>query len=302
MFMGWVAATEGYEVSVEGETVLCRNKSGKPLKSIPAKVKNAPAYLQLRQLTDWLGRHTRECREQVERWMVRSLPVPVAVIAEVWPDTAWQDALRELVLAPALPDGTPDLDRAGLLRDADRERGIGLVTLDGETVRIGAGAQGTGAPGTVLIPHPVLLHGAADLDELREFAAESEIRQGVEQLFREVWHKPAGTAPDDVRVSTYAEAQYEQLRHLLSRAADLGYRVRSGEAVCPVLEGGRQVEARVWVGDDWPEGEAETGPLAWNDTEGRLLTLGEVGPVAWSEGMRMAAALHAGRVVQEAQV
>jgi hypothetical protein len=36
----------------------------------------------------------------------------------------------------------------------------------------------------------------------------------------------------------------------------------------------------------------------WTDSAGRALKLGQVGPVAWSEGMRMAAALYAGRVVE----
>lgn len=43
----------------------------------------------------------------------------------------------------------------------------------------------------------------------------------------------------------------------------------------------------------------ETGSLTWQDQDGRALPLSEVGQVAWSEGMRMAAALYAGRVIEE---
>jgi hypothetical protein len=39
--------------------------------------------------------------------------------------------------------------------------------------------------------------------------------------------------------------------------------------------------------------------LEFADGAGRRLRLLEVGPVAWSEGVRMAAALYAGRTVQE---
>jgi hypothetical protein len=46
-----------------------------------------------------------------------------------------------------------------------------------------------------------------------------------------------------------------------------------------------------------PNDEASTGELEFVDGAGAQLTLGEVGPIAWSEGSRMAAALYAGRNV-----
>ena len=39
--------------------------------------------------------------------------------------------------------------------------------------------------------------------------------------------------------------------------------------------------------------------LVHHPEDGRAVRLGEVGPVAWSEGMRMAAALYAGRTIEE---
>lgn len=71
------------------------------------------------------------------------------------------------------------MERAGFLRDADPERGIGIVDLDGDSVRLDAEQ--------VLIPHPVLLD---DLADLREFAAELGVEQGLDQLFRDVWPRP----------------------------------------------------------------------------------------------------------------
>jgi hypothetical protein len=274
--MGWLRAG-GYEVALDGGgRVVCRNARGKVLKAVPPVVAGEPAVLRLRQLADWLARHERACRAAVERWMIRSLPLPAAVPAHVWPDPAWRAALRDLVVTDAAGTVT------GFLREASPERGIGLVDLDGDTVRV--------RPGELRVPHPVLL---PDLAELREFAAELDLRQGVGQLHREVWHKdgadPAGTAVD-----TFAGARFRQGRHLAGRAAALGYRVRGGQVVCPVFEGGRIVEARVWCGAFEGGGEAETGPLTWTDPAGRTLRHGDVGPVAWSEGMRMAAALHAG--------
>ncbi|MFF5022926.1 DUF4132 domain-containing protein [Streptomyces collinus] len=279
--MGWVSAGD-YEVALDSGKVVCRNAAGRRLKSVPAKLTDDPAVVGLRQLAEWLERHERQCLADVERWMVRSLPVPLAVVARVWPDPAWQAALRDLVVTGE--DGRV----AGFLRDADPERGLGLVDLDGDTVRI--------APGLVRVPHPVLLD---DLEELREFAVELGVEQRAGQLFREVWRRPARLDPEGAQVEEYAGGSYKELRFLHGRAAQLGYRVRGGHAVCSVLEDGRGTEARVWVGDYDGYEETETGPLVWTDPAGRALRLGQVGPVAWSEGMRMAAALYAGRDIED---
>ncbi|MFI2435397.1 DUF4132 domain-containing protein [Streptomyces sp. NPDC018693] len=279
--MGWVSAGD-YEVALDGGKVVCRNTAGRRLKSVPAKLADDPAVVGLRQLAEWLERHERQCLADVERWMVRSLTVPLAVVTRVWPDPAWQSALRDLVVTG------PDGEVAGFLRDADPERGLGLVDLDGDTVRI--------SPDLVRLPHPVLLD---DLEELREFAVELGVEQRAQQLFREVWHRPAALDAEATEVDEFAGGTYKQLRFLHGRAAQLGHRVRGGHSVCAVLEEGRTVEARVWIGDYDGYDDAETGPLVFTDTAGRVLRLGQVGPVAWSEGMRMAAALYAGRDIED---
>ncbi|WP_329116911.1 DUF4132 domain-containing protein [Streptomyces sp. NBC_01465] len=293
--MGWIeTATGGYSVGLDGTKVLCRNAAGRALKQVPAKLRDDAEVVRLRQVAQWLERHARECREQVDTWLVRSLPVPAALLARVWPDPAWQEALRDLVVAPVGADGDADFARAGFLRDADPDpsRGLGVVDLDGDSVRL--------TEESVLIPHPVLL--LEDLEELREFAAELGVEQGLEQLFREVWPRPAdleGPAGAAHEWGAYAGGTFEELRHATGRAVAAGYRVRGGYAVCPTVEGGRPVEAAYWVGDDYPEGEAYTGALEWRDAGGKRLTLREVGPVAWSEGARMAALVFAGRVVKD---
>ncbi|MFI5643562.1 DUF4132 domain-containing protein [Kitasatospora sp. NPDC051705] len=280
--MAWVeTGAGGYRVTLDGEgRVVCRNAAGRELKSLPPKLGDDPVVAQLKQLAEWLAAHERSCLDDVERWMVRSLPVPAAVLTEVWADEAWRAVLRDLVVTG--PDGTV----AGFLRGADAERGLGLVDLDGDTVRL--------TDGEVLIPHPVLLQ---DLDELREFAVELGVSQRVQQLYREVWHRPA-EPPAGTEVTTYAGGRYRELRELVGRCARLGHRVRGGHAVQTVVEAGRSVEARVWVGDYYEYDACETGALSWAGPDGRALPLAEVGPVAWSEGMRMAAALHAGRTIE----
>ncbi|MCL7377241.1 DUF4132 domain-containing protein [Streptomyces sp. 35G-GA-8] len=298
--MGWIETTGGYAIALDGTRVVCRNAAGRALKQVPPKLKDDAEVVRLRQLAEWLERHERECREQVDTWLVRSLPVPVALLARVWPDEAWQSALRDLVVAPVAADGSAETERAGFLRNADPARGLGIVDLDGDSVWLDAAEVET-----VLIPHPVLLEELADL---REFAAELGVEQGAEQLFREVWRRPEGAGDITGGASggggtaqdwrAYADGKFAQLRHATARAVSLGYRVRGGQAVCPLVENGRQLEAAYWLGDDYPESETLTGSLEWRDKAGRRLPLTEVGPVAWSEGERMAALVYAGRVVE----
>jgi hypothetical protein len=295
--VSWIPAGDGYEVSLVGGKVVARRTGGNPLKSVPKALKDSDAVVSLRQLKEWLDRHERDCLGEVEDWLVRSLPVPAAVLAGVWPDASWRAALFDVVVAPVAgsdPAGRSSagdgwqLDRAGFLRDVDGRGQLGVVNLDGESVRLTAER--------VVLPHPVLL---ADLEDLREFAADLGVRQGVKQLFREIWVKPADAASLATEATRYANGHFAQLRHLTGRAVSLGYGVRGGYVTRRVWEQRRMVDACVWIGADDPSVESETGDLAFVDGAGAQLPLAEVGPVAWSEGMRMAAALYAGRVVEE---
>jgi len=278
--VGWLDAASGYQVRLgDGGRVQARNAKGKVLSAVPASIKDDPRVVQLRQLSEWLARHEAECLSAVDGWLVRSLPVPRALITEVWADEAWASALRDLVV---VADG-----EAGFLRDADPGRGLGVVTLDGDTVRL--------RPEVVSIPHPVLLE---DLAELREFGAELGVEQKVQQLFRQTFARvphPVGKSS----VEDFSGGRFAEVAHVVGRCRSLGYPVRGGEAVYSAFEGGRVVEARYWIGADYPEGEAWTGGLRWSLEDGTALPLSDVGPVAWSEGMRMASAIHAGRVVAE---
>lgn len=286
--MGWLTAGADYEVSLDKGKVVARNRQGRRLKSLPKALRETEAVRGLRQLSEWLDRHEASCRHEVEQWMVRSLPVPTALIGEVWADEAWREPLRDLVVVPVDQTGRWDTDRAGLLRDADVDKGLGIVDLDGETGRL--------TTPQVVLPHPVRL---PDLEELREFAADLGVRQGTRQLFREVWTRPEDEAEQRRELTRYAGARYKELRHVQARATSAGYRVQGGTASVKVWEDEAPVVASVWIGEGDPSWETETGPLFFTDHAGAAVRVADVGPVAWSEGMRMAAALHAGRVVDE---
>lgn len=284
--MAWVAAGEGYEIALVEGRVAARSvtgrSAGRQLKTLPRALKDHPEVDRLRRLAEWLDRHAAACVAQVDTWMVSSLPVPTVLLARVWPDEAWQSALRDLAVVG------DDPDEVGFLRDATASGELKVVNLDGETVRL--------SPRTVTLPHPVLL---PDLDDVRDFAAELGIVQRVEQIHRATWQKPAGLAATATEVKDYAGGVFPTRFSLAARATSLGYRVSGGYATRKVRDTGRATEAAVWIGEPYYDAETTTGALTWHDGEGRVVRPVEVGPVAWSEGMRMAAALYAGRKIEE---
>lgn len=282
--MGWLAAGDTYEIAlVEGRVVARSTSEASPagqLKTLPAELRDRPEVIELQRFAEWLDWHAAGCAAQVDNWMVSSLPVPTVLLARVWPDEAWRSALRDLVVVGDGPD------EVGFLRDADDPGELRVVNLDGETIRL--------SPHTVTMPHPVLL---ADLEELRSFAAELGVVQGVEQIHRATWHKPAEIDDGTDAITEFSDAEYGSWFHLSARAASLGYKVAGGCVTSRIRDAGQVFTASVDIGNPYYDDEGRTGPLTWGDEQSRRLRPADVGPVAWSEGMRMAAALHAGRTV-----
>ena len=296
----WVAATDRHELALDlGDGPAAKGRlrarsaggKGKVLRSVPKVARDSATGEQLRSLRDALARHEQSCAETVERWMLGSLPVPTDVLVGVWDDPAWQRPLRDAVVTTATAEGTVDPGGAtGFLRAVDGERGLGIVDLDGDT--------GWLRDAVVVIPHPVML---ADLDELREFAVELGIEQGLLQLLRETHPKPADTEVGTTSLSTWADGHFAELRHATARAAAAGFRVRGGYATCRAVDDGVLTDARFWLGADSPDADAWTGDLVWVGGDERARPLGDVGPVAWSEGCRMASLIYAGRVTGDSE-
>jgi hypothetical protein len=226
------------------------------------------------ELGGWLEAHTARCAAAVETWMLRSLPVPRALAQATWPDPSWRAPLQHAIVVP-------DLGEPGLLRAIDPARGVGLLTLEGDSRWVDATR--------LAIPHPVLV---AELPEWRALIAEVGLTQGVPQLFRETFARSAAARGTDV--DQFAGARFDLLSQALEVARILGFRVTGGCAVCRAWEAGVVIEARYSLGDEGGY-EPTTGALTFVDAGQRLLTLAEVGPVAFSEGMRMASAIHAKR-------
>lgn len=285
---GWVAGPDGYQLSLRDGKLVARNKAGKVLSAVPKEVKASAAARGLLEAVEWMERHEAECKAQVEQWLLRSLPVPTRVLVEVWDDPAWRAALSDLLAAPVGEDDQVDLAKIGLLRGVSAERGLGLVTLDGDTRWTKAAS--------VLLPHPVLV-GA--LDEWRELLNEINGRQGVDQLFREVFRPEAGLAPTGSYLSTWSGGEFPMLMHAMGEARKRGYRVAGGNSCIRLLEAGRMLEARFELGEGDPMWETTTGSVYWVDEREQILEFQQVGPVAWSEGCLMASLIYARRQVKE---
>lgn len=283
--LGWLDTGKGYTIALDGDRLVCRNKAGKRLTSVPRDVREGEVAEHLLAVREWLEDHERECRQTVEGWMLRSLPVPRAALQAVWPDVAWRAPLENAIVAP--PGGG---DAAGFFRGVDPKRGVGVVNLDGETVWLDSTE--------LAIPHPILV---PELDDLRALATELNLKQELSQLFRETHRKAPDADAARTNVTDYAGGEFKQLVHALGKCRSLGFRVQGGFAACRVWEGGRTIEARHWIHGDGPDEPAVTGELFWVDDRERTLKLGELGPVAYSEGVRMASAIHAARVIDKTE-
>lgn len=283
----WLDAGKNYALGIEAGKLVCRNPAGKKLASVPKELKDSELAEQLKALCEWLDDHRTECLRRVEMWMLRSLPVPCDVVRAVWPDPDWSDMLKNLVVMPADAHGKADATQTGLLRDIDAKKGIGVVDRDGETQWI--------ATAQLLIPHPILIDG---LDELREITADLGFSQAIEQLFRPTF--AASKEQQELsRITDFQGGRFEQLNFAGSACRQLGYPVRGGYACSKIWENGTPLEARYWIGDEYPEAETYTGELIFVGGDQKPLRIADVGRVTFSEGVRMASQIYAKRKVEK---
>ncbi|MBQ0866973.1 DUF4132 domain-containing protein [Streptomyces sp. RK75] len=250
------------------------------LRSVPRAVRSSSVGGKLSELRERLVRHEEECRSTVESWLLAGVPVPAALLARVWPDPSWRSVLQHLVVVVG--------GRTGLLTE---------VTEEGRTVLVDqGGTPHTPLVGPVSLPHPILL---SDVGKWRELLANRDTAQGIPQLSRELHHRPDDVDPEATSLEDYAGGGFEELRHATARAARYGFVMRGGFAMLRIVDGGVGLQARYWLGADDPGLPIETGRLLWVDASERPVALGEVGPVAWSEGVRMAELIHAGRTTDD---
>ena len=285
--VAWLPAAKDYQVGLKGGKLVCKNPKGKTLASVPKWLKEEAVADQLIALSQWLSEHQLECQHTIERWMLRSLTIPRAIAAEVWPDPDWKRSLENIVVAPADARGKVDYAKAGLLKDADAKRGLGILDLDGESRWL--------KQASFVVPHPILV---PDLEEIRELASDLQISQQIEQLYRPI-HSVKKDQLSLKSIRDYEAGEFEQLNFATSLCRRLGYPVRGGYATCRIWEGGNPVEARYFIGDENPELATWTGELLFVDEQQNPLRMSEVGQVTFSEGICMAEAIYAKRKLEE---
>lgn len=287
---GFVATGKGYWLGLRDGKLACKNATGQILGSVPKELRDSEVAERLTSVRDFLKAHDDECLQTVEGWMLRSLPTPMSVLLAVWPDESFRRALENMVMVRVDGKGVADLESAGFLKGVDEKKGLGFVDADGETVWHKATS--------FTIPHPILLSASA-LEDFRALAAELALTQPQKQLFREVFTKPKDLKPEQEELLTYRGGKFEQLMHARGAVKSLGYRMSGSWAMTRVFEGGRSVEARLWIDGDSSDDEAMTSSLVWVDEKEKTLLVKDVPPIAFSEGMRMGAAIFGKRVIEK---
>ncbi|MBU1221639.1 DUF4132 domain-containing protein [Myxococcota bacterium] len=285
--VNWVSTDTGYSLAIENGKIICANAKGAQLKSIPKQVRDSEDYEKMKNLQDFLELHKLDCMSSVTKWMLGTVPLSLKVISGVFPDPYWREILTNALIFRT-KNGEINASDGGFLRGWDDKKGLGFVDMDGESVWM--------KDGNIVIPHPVLI---PDIDEWRALGAEMEFTQAFDQLFREIHVKAPEVKPDDDSLETWSGGEFNTLMQVMSLCSQKGYRVKAGHAVCSIIENGRNVEARFYIGDDSPDYYTSTGDLSWNDETGETLKFADVGPVAWSEGVLMAATIYSRRNVDE---
>ena len=280
----WIAAGD-YQLALDGTTITAKNAKGRVLKTVPAKAKETPEYEQLNNCRIYLEQHQKECLRQVSEWFLKGLPVPVLVVSEVWPDPLWRACFENLVVCVTATGDT------GLLRDVS-DGHLHLADLDGEEITVPVDESGS-----ITIPHPAII---ADIADWREFAAELGVSQGVDQLFRDIYVKPDDAVGRQRAVRAYTDGRYEKAQVLIGRSRGGGFTTTMQEVSLIVVEDGVEVRISLDI-DAWDPWEGGTiGELSFYH-DGQSLPLEKVGPITWSEGIRMAEFVYAGRTVESAE-
>lgn len=222
-------------------------------------VRDREAVHELDDVARWLSDRDGLARAQVEMWMIRRESLSTDVLAQLWADRSWSEALSGVLLETIdgqdAPAGSEQELVRGFLMGVSAGRGVAVLGIDG-TTRWLARRRWT-------VVHPVLLAQAqAWSDAAREFG----IRQAVSQLGR-AWtvrdaaiHRDTDTAAVVHGVALTAAPVQEQL---------------------PLWESGAWLTAELRI-------EAGTAVLSFLDADGRPLRLAGVGPIAWSEAVRAA--------------
>lgn len=210
-------------------------------------------------------------------WILGEHAIPARTIAHAWAERRWRDTLADALI-------TDHRGTAGLLWAVDDDH-LTVVNLDGEESAIPV--EGASA---VSLPHPMRTE---ELPDWRNLAAEFSVTQGLDQLLRETHPKPADRAEQDDQLHSARGARFASFPNFASHCRAGGFTVTRTSsapgAYTEVTEAGEKIRAFLPARDD--AASPRLGSLLFL-RRGHVIPAADVGPVAWSEGMRMARHLH----------
>ncbi|WP_150163373.1 DUF4132 domain-containing protein [Streptomyces venezuelae] len=277
----------------------CRRAAGREVKKVPAALKDDPVVRELTALAEWIGDHAARALSSVESWMTQSLPVPAALIREVWPDPYWRRALRYAVIAPS--DGSGGgiaVARAGVLVGVGARAGGALV------VRGLDGAERELDDDVVVIPHPVLLdpRGSGLLERWRDVLGPLGGEQGIEQLNRAVYVRPdcspaLGALTTHQEMAVFQGVVHESGARFEALVRRFGGRIGGERAGFSFGHQGRSYGMVAELRHQGPAAPVTLHGFRFTDCAGRHGSgaYDTVPRPVWSEGIRAVASLYDGR-------
>ncbi|SER51357.1 DUF4132 domain-containing protein [Corynebacterium cystitidis] len=271
-----------YDFALSGayaDKIVARNKKGRTLKSVPKKAKTDEVYQQVDALRNYFAAHHDRCREAVIAWLFQEGPVPSEVLGAIWKDSVWQHYVKDLVVTAG--------GVHGLLRHADATC-LQLVDLDGESHEVEVSASQL-----VQIPHPIKI---AQRDQWREFVIDLGVTQSVDQLFRDVYPLPETLREREDAMQAYADAEINPGGILAGIARDNGAKFSTQYLQVEVEEQGRRVQGRLDISFVSPKEKAFLSSVYFTAAD-RSVPPSDIGPVTWSETMRLAHQAYAARTI-----
>lgn len=157
-------------LAVDGQgsaSVLC-TKEGKPLKSIPSKLKKDPYVLRLQELKKQLTEQYRRTRQMFEQAMEDGAEFTLDELRKLWENPVAAPIVSKLIFKSETGLGLFD--------------GTFVVSLTGE-------ALGEDAETRLTVAHPVHLYRSGNWHELQKYLYDHQIIQPIRQVFRELYVK-----------------------------------------------------------------------------------------------------------------
>jgi len=274
-------------VDENGDAAVALEKAGKPMKTLPKALAKNETYLELKTAAGELKELKRRSRESLERAMTECTLFGAGELQNICGNPVLAPMLHRLVWT----DGTHN----GFLHLTDR--GLGLQTLDGETV----------FTEPLRIAHPHDLQAAGQWAQFMRLLYEKRLVQPFKQIFREYYPITADERQERTLSRRYAGHQVQPQR-TVALLRQRGWTVDYGEGLQKVFYKENLIVRMFALADWFTPAEIEAPTLEtvefFHRRTRKSVPLEEVPPILFSETMRdldlVVSVAHAGGVDPEA--